>query len=851
MLLKRILYITALLFSGMIICVLIIYINLSGIIENKLKQGMPDYMKQAGADFIIKKTGLTNTCITDVSIAQSVYIESINLSYGLRGFSTLSLDTLTIGGLTLSARLDKNNKIIIDDFDFKRPESNKPSMPKNLPSFFPEKIVLRQARLFLKVQDREYLIPFDALSVFDRAKEGIKARAKIYPFGEKIDAFIDYSASRGLDQVVIEGKSFNLIHLSSLFSETAPGICGITDFKISSESPSDKWSIFFSKVGISSPEKIEIKNISSELNIENEKIHFAGEFDLLHGLVSGIGFNYVAELGLGEELKFDLKLRNFPVKGLKISHPVIGDAKCGRADIQVEFSGTPEKADGDIALLLESLELDRKGTFFKARAVRLDKKINIVFNKFKNDIVSKVNVFCKKASLVNEKIKIDLPSVSISGPLNMDEKQHLDGNLIIKTSNGNLVLADSGIKASRIVFKVPYNLSGRAMSSDSGQYSIGSIILPKSSNNAALALSINGRIKQNSRTSFELEGRAGVNAIPELKLKYTSSLDLNEQVRASLKFNILPVKMNSAHIESISGQLIPHMDIYMTALAAGEVTLNRGSLTSTMNVSIQDGNIQISDSKISLSGLAANIEMADFFNMRSRPGQILSIDAIEMDKVRINDTKMRFSLENMNSFLVENLRFRWCDGLVSTESIRFPQKNEKYHITLYCDRLNMVQLLNQLGNFDSKGAGTLSGRIPVVYSKGDLSFDDGFLFTTPGNSGIVAIDNIGQYTAGIPMDSPQMSQIDLAQEALKEFNYKWAKIYLKSSGDNLSLRLNVDGKPSKILPFRFKKDLGRFVRVDASSPGSQFEGINLDLNLNLPFNEVVKFGNKLESIFNK
>jgi hypothetical protein len=234
--------------------------------------------------------------------------------------------------------------------------------------------------------------------------------------------------------------------------------------------------------------------------------------------------------------------------------------------------------------------------------------------------------------------------------------------------------------------------------------------------------------------------------------------------------------------------------------------------------------------------------------MESVPGQQLTIDSIDLNKIRINDVKVRFSLEDARFLLIENIRFKWCNGLVSSESIRIPQKNNAYALTLYCDRLELTQLLKQMGAFNSEGSGTLNGRIPVIYSDGNISFDNGFLFSTPGSGGKVMIQNTGRITAGIPMNSPQFTQLDLAQEALKDFDYNWAKLIFNTFEDTLSVNMELDGKPSNLLPFEFKKELGGFVRVNASSPGSRFQGIKLDVNLKLPFNDVMKFGNNLNSI---
>ncbi len=159
-------------------------------------------------------------------------------------------------------------------------------------------------------------------------------------------------------------------------------------------------------------------------------------------------------------------------------------------------------------------------------------------------------------------------------------------------------------------------------------------------------------------------------------------------------------------------------------------------------------------------------------------------------------------------------------------------------------------MLRQVGAFHAEGEGALSGRIPVVYSQGMISFDKGFLFSTPGKGGRVVIENTEKLIAGIPLDTPEFVQLDLAREALKDFDYKWAKLELNTFEDTLLMNLELDGKPARILPFEYQKDINSFVRVDAASPGSHFQGIKMDVNLKLPFNQVLKFGSKIEKIFN-
>jgi hypothetical protein len=94
----------------------------------------------------------------------------------------------------------------------------------------------------------------------------------------------------------------------------------------------------------------------------------------------------------------------------------------------------------------------------------------------------------------------------------------------------------------------------------------------------------------------------------------------------------------------------------------------------------------------------------------------------------------------------------------------------------------------------------------------------------------------------------QHTQIDLAREALRHYRYDWARLHFDTSGETLSVKMEFDGKPENPLPFVYRKEAGGFVRVDASSPGSRFQGIRIDVNLDLPFNRFFRMGSDLNQL---
>jgi hypothetical protein len=60
-------------------------------------------------------------------------------------------------------------------------------------------------------------------------------------------------------------------------------------------------------------------------------------------------------------------------------------------------------------------------------------------------------------------------------------------------------------------------------------------------------------------------------------------------------------------------------------------------------------------------------------------------------------------------------------------------------------------------------------------------------------------------------------------------------------GDDLLMRLSVDGKPAGLLPFVYRKDLGGFVKVEGDFKGSNFQGLRLDVNFTLPLDHILLY----------
>ena len=263
---------------------------------------------------------------------------------------------------------------------------------------------------------------------------------------------------------------------------------------------------------------------------------------------------------------------------------------------------------------------------------------------------------------------------------------------------------------------------------------------------------------------------------------------------------------------------------------AGKLTVNysNGTLTQSENV---------------LSDINFGVVFPHLPMLQSSPSQLCTIGSLDLGKVKLSDAKIRFRIEDNQAIFLEKTRLSWCGGKVETGGFTLSKDMKELETTLYCDRLGFTELLGQFGIDKAEGQGSLNGRLPLLINNKGLVFDDGFLFSTPGNSGIVRFNDTLQLRRGIP-DIDKSAYLDYSMKALENFSYNWTKLSFNSQDDDLLIKMQLDGKPAEPLPFGYKK--GQIIPSN-TGPGLQHP-IRLDVNFRLPLQDLFQYGKNIQSI---
>jgi hypothetical protein len=461
----------------------------------------------------------------------------------------------------------------------------------------------------------------------------------------------------------------------------------------------------------------------------------------------------------------------------------------------------------------------------------------------KTVVTGKFDLQAPGTSLASAAGKITIRDVSLSGQIDKTARGAVGFNGQLRFGGGRLVPADVALRIGTISGKIPL-VWPPASHPKRGRFAIASL------HHQNLSLGrIEGQIQQTA-AGFDIQGRHISALLPQTSVTFEGRSRFFDTRRPTADFRFtLSHPAGAADIELVKFHPAARgITVNGQFKMSGKLMLDEAGIFGSFQSQVAHGKVAMAQNKLAIEGISMSLNMPGLPEVRSAPGQQLQFARFSLGDLTAENGTIDFQIESIGSLLIEKAHFGWSGGKVDTQAMRLSRGIEDYHLIFYCDRLNLARVLEQFGAAAADGSGSVSGRIPIRYAHGELSFDDGFLFSTPGTGGKIHLTGTEILTAGIPPDTPQFAQMELAREALKDYDYSWAKLRLNSEGENLLLQMQMDGKPAKTLPFVYSKDIGGFIRVDAESQGSRFQGIRLDVNFRLPLNKLLQYKDLIKMI---
>ena len=433
-------------------------------------------------------------------------------------------------------------------------------------------------------------------------------------------------------------------------------------------------------------------------------------------------------------------------------------------------------------------------------------------------------------------LTVSVPGAKIQGSMVKADGKEPSVSTVLRFAGGAVRGADRKFEITGINGSVPFHWPAQR-GAKGGKISVASIRAANRSLGSASmdfrqidsGISIGGRYRSDllEGLSFLFSGTAKWNPVSG----FTSRIEIGNE-SPPYRFDIdLGRFAPAAEGIRIAGQFAGSGQLNWAAAGPG----------GSVSIRLKDTVVEAADGNAVIEGIDTTLTVPDLTVLRSAAMQKLSFGSARIGHLAFTNGEIDYQVEKSRTLFIEKAGFRWCGGNVDAHAMRISPDTDDYRLILYCDRLLLSEILAQVGNIRSEGKGAVNGKIPIRFANGRLSFDDGFLYSTPGDGGTIRLSGTEMLTAGIPSNTLQYAQLELARAALSDYRYQWAKLGLNTEGESLILRLQMDGKPANPLPFVYKKELGGFAKVEADSKGSIFQGISLDVNFNLPLDKILQY----------
>jgi hypothetical protein len=511
---------------------------------------------------------------------------------------------------------------------------------------------------------------------------------------------------------------------------------------------------------------------------------------------------------------------------------------------KIDITGNVDKirADASYKINIPGVEIaSDNGNSYKFQAVRVDGAAALE-RQSNADSRLTFNLRLPGSKVSTASAEFNIPAFSLKGRMAHNNKKQII-TALLKLDDASMIFPEKDVSINAVHGQIPIQWPP-GDKQQAGTFSTGSLQFQ----NVDLG-SVIGTIQQ-TRQGFDFSGHHNSKIIPELKVGFRGATKLFQTKTPDTRIEFQrepPVGNILIHME----KLLPRakgVTINGKFSIHGNLIFSKPGLSGSLETRIENGKLLLPENKVSIEGIQVAVSLPELPDFRSAPQQQLLFKKATAGGIVVHNGRIEFQVESLNSLFIEKSQFKWSDGKVETYATRIIPGLDDYRLILYCDRLNMVKVLEQFAAAKATGEVTVNGRIPLQYKNGNISFDDGILYSIPGEEGKIRVQDTEILTAGIPPGTPQHLQMELASEALKDYDVEWSKLSITSEGEDVLLRMQLKGNPAQELPFTYDIKQGGFTRIEDGGKGSMFEKIHLNVNFRLPLNQMLQYKEIFEMI---
>lgn len=209
-------------------------------------------------------------------------------------------------------------------------------------------------------------------------------------------------------------------------------------------------------------------------------------------------------------------------------------------------------------------------------------------------------------------------------------------------------------------------------------------------------------------------------------------------------------------------------------------------------VKVRDGHLVRGN--MDVAGVAADVafESGVFFRTIERP--VVTFKQVRAGKLKLDAGRFEFQLTPQELF-VDRFEAGWCKGSLNAYSVHLDFKNPKDNFIVYVDRVDLGEAMMLALSFSGQIEGYLYGRFPVGFDRGRIKLYDGFLYSLPGQSGMLRLADSSQMVELLEKAGIRGEVQEPLAKALSDMEFSLARIDLETLEEGQGvLRIKLGGK---------------------------------------------------------
>ncbi|HRR32541.1 MAG TPA: YdbH domain-containing protein [Kiritimatiellia bacterium] len=200
------------------------------------------------------------------------------------------------------------------------------------------------------------------------------------------------------------------------------------------------------------------------------------------------------------------------------------------------------------------------------------------------------------------------------------------------------------------------------------------------------------------------------------------------------------------------------------------------------------------NSKAEVRGVTADVPFLAGVIFRTIESPFVSFTEAKAGNVRFGRGRVDFQVTNRGIF-VDRAEVGWCRGSLNAYSVNWEFANPSDDFVVYADRIDLGEALMMVMPFKGRMEGVLYGRFPVGIDKGHVRLAPGFLYSLPGQGGVLRLEDSEQMRSLLDRSGIKGDVQGPLAKALSDLDFNTLKLDLEPREDGEgTLRIKLVGK---------------------------------------------------------